>query len=481
MSKTVLEPTDYNLMETFINDQIGRNEEVVYFIKMLLELSCGSSIALNGAWGCGKTFFTKQVKMVLDAYNPNNDYGELDDKNLESIRNHFISIQDQYNVKYEIERYPTVYYDAWKNDDSQDPFISLLYAIATRFNSSVPTDRVKEIKSLITKGLSCIADVASLYTPINVKTIYDKFINFLDERDDVFSIVKREESINKRIEEFFNETFDDEEKKKIIIFVDELDRCNPEFAVRFLEKVKHYFNNNGVVFVFSCNINELQHSIRAYYGNEFNASKYLDRFFNYQIELGYPNIKKYLSDLGASKDVLSLNIKEVANHFHFQLREACKFYDSMQKAIGSFNPQKSQDSENINEEEESVAFLITWVLPYIIGLRFHDINLYYEFLNGQGVKDYTAFIKKTQFYSNNFITKLLNSDERIDDQRVRVVNQIKYLSRDQKLENFYSSLFPQSSVSKPAKHGVVIVNKEVVNKFMNIIHGVSSIAKYNDD
>ena len=93
MSKSILEPTEDNLKETFLNDHIGRNEELVYFIKMLLDIPCGSTIALNGDWGCGKTFFVKQVKMILDAYNPNNDIGELNESDLQDIQNHFLNIQ----------------------------------------------------------------------------------------------------------------------------------------------------------------------------------------------------------------------------------------------------------------------------------------------------------------------------------------------------------------------------------------------------
>ena len=36
---------------------------------------------------------------------------------------------------------------------------------------------------------------------------------------------------------------------KLVVFIDELDRCRPSFAVELLEIIKHYFNNDKVIFV----------------------------------------------------------------------------------------------------------------------------------------------------------------------------------------------------------------------------------------
>ena len=70
-----------------------------------------------------------------------------------------------------------------------------------------------------------------------------------------------------------------ERGNKLVIFIDELDRCNPAYAVKLLEQIKHYMEDDRIIFVFSVNINQLQHTIKHYYGNNFNATKYLDRFF----------------------------------------------------------------------------------------------------------------------------------------------------------------------------------------------------------
>ena len=64
-------PTNENVYNSLINDSIGRGEFVRQFVKMLNAIEDNCTIALEGNWGSGKTFFVKQVKMVLDAHNPN--------------------------------------------------------------------------------------------------------------------------------------------------------------------------------------------------------------------------------------------------------------------------------------------------------------------------------------------------------------------------------------------------------------------------
>ena len=68
---------------------------------------------------------------------------------------------------------------------------------------------------------------------------------------------------------------------KVIIFIDELDRCKPTYAVKLLERVKRYFNGDNYISVYSINMQQLQHTIKKFYGVDFDAHKYLDRFLIY--------------------------------------------------------------------------------------------------------------------------------------------------------------------------------------------------------
>lgn len=66
----------------------------------------------------------------------------------------------------------------------------------------------------------------------------------------------------------------------LFVLVDELDRCRPPYAIATLERIKHLFDVDGVVFVIAVNAAQLAHSIQAVYGTNFEAKEYLTRFFD---------------------------------------------------------------------------------------------------------------------------------------------------------------------------------------------------------
>lgn len=83
----------------------------------------------------------------------------------------------------------------------------------------------------------------------------------------------------------------EEKAEKLVIFIDELDRCKPSFAIEMLERIKHYFDDERIIFVVSLNKEQLIHTISNYYGSEFDATRYLNRFFDISVNL--PEISRY--------------------------------------------------------------------------------------------------------------------------------------------------------------------------------------------
>ncbi|VEJ10038.1 Phage T7 exclusion protein [Actinobacillus delphinicola] len=67
----------------------------------------------------------------------------------------------------------------------------------------------------------------------------------------------------------------------IILFIDELDRCRPDYTLKFLEIIKHTFDIPNIKFVFIINKKQLIPIIQNTYGNEI----YLDKFFKLEISL----------------------------------------------------------------------------------------------------------------------------------------------------------------------------------------------------
>lgn len=83
----------------------------------------------------------------------------------------------------------------------------------------------------------------------------------------------------------------------MFIFIDELDRCRPTYAIQMLERIKHLFNVDQTAFVVATDTRQLSHAVSAIYGSTFNASAYLRRFFDLTYKFDTPDISNYVDDL----------------------------------------------------------------------------------------------------------------------------------------------------------------------------------------
>lgn len=474
MSNMALEPTYENLMNHYLNDTIGRNDDLFYFVRILSGLNSGSAVALNAAWGSGKTFFVKQTKMLIDIHNPNSDI-DIECLNEEEIT----AIKDVYNKhnlgaeKYEMPKMATVYYDAWKFDDTEDPLLSLLYCIMNRFGKSVPNDKADVIKKFAKQSISIFSSAARYVTGINVQEILETIKNYAEACEDTVKEQKSNESLEKRINSFLNDVVLDDEEK-LIVFIDELDRCNPQYAVKLLERVKHYFNHPKVIFVISYNKSELQHSIKTLYGSEFSADKYLERFFDYEFGFSTIDVVKYMDILGNS-NTIHLNMCAVVKLYNFQMREVWKYHDCVNKAIAML---KKVISNNIYSSERSLEFYITWFLPVVVGLRFHNETSYREFIDGKGFKYYETFFNLRLKSKDDYFKDLLTQNEIYDDRNGYILNGIKHISLEEKIRQVYVAMFEYTTDSKQIQFGRILVNREIREEFRKICNGISYLADY---
>lgn len=65
------------------------------------------------------------------------------------------------------------------------------------------------------------------------------------------------------------------------ILIDEPDRCRLTYSIEMLERLKHLFDIPKVAFVVATDTEQLQHAIKAVYGEGFHAKAYLRRFANH--------------------------------------------------------------------------------------------------------------------------------------------------------------------------------------------------------
>ena len=69
--------------------------------------------------------------------------------------------------------------------------------------------------------------------------------------------------------------------KSVVLFIDELDRCQPTFALKLIERLRHFFDVPNLVFVLLINRDQLHQAIGSMRGLDIDAAAYLSKFVSF--------------------------------------------------------------------------------------------------------------------------------------------------------------------------------------------------------
>lgn len=458
MRKIELQPTAENVMNTFLDDSIGRNSQVAYFISLVESLDESNSIAINSPWGSGKTFFVKQIQMILEAHNQFIE-SEFDEAEVEKICNCYKALCDKIGIPVIEKPYLPIYYNAWQYDNDDDPVLSLVFEIMSTIDDECGIDE---------KNINYIEILKTFANTFNIKGLSGLLDSIKIE--DNFKNIKETRSLKRKVDEFLDK-IPAERADKIIVFIDELDRCKPTYAVKVLERIKHYFNNDKILFVFSTNLEELQSSVKCVYGEKFNAYRYLDRFFDLKIPLIKPDMQKYLSSINFGKyynHTFDNICEEVIRKYSFQPRDICKYVRYIKMTV--YNYAHSGDSYSFSEEL-GYGFCLHCLTPILIGLLMYDINMYNDFING---KDSSPLIEvlgdgeRGKYYFN----ALVSNEKTEDEQQTLVIYK-------NKLNELYDALFNinySGSIFRKSV-GNITIESGTKKYLLNITNLLSNIAQ----
>ena len=411
-----LKPTYENLLETYRKDTIDRNIDIFRFVSILDSIDDACAIAVDGNWGSGKTFFVKQVKMVMDAHN------EFVCSETDDNRSEIMSIRERYLGKNLVPLQPQicVYYDSWENDNDSDPVMSLVYTIL----NSVDSDFSLKDTNFLEIGASII----ELFSGKDWMKVIEKL-----RGSSPLDVIRENKDIKKLVDDFLDALLP-EKGERLVIFIDELDRCKPSYAVRLLERIKHYFDHDRITFVFSVNTNELHHTVKKHYGNDFDGSRYLDRFFDLRISLPPPNLEKFYQSLNFNNTnyIYDFVCDAVIKTYHFELREIAKFLRLTK--IAAYNATHG-NHEAYFPNERALQFCMLYILPVMIGLRVSDTEKYSNFING---KDHSSLVEIAENAKPlHIFNSLLNDQESYDKKET----QKEYVTVPGKLKAVYEAIF----------------------------------------
>ena len=203
------------------------------------------------------------------------------------------------------QNFPVVEFNAWQTDFSEDPFVALSTELTSQLSlrgdaplrakvliakDAAKKVLVRAVPGLIRLSTAGLVDVG----PLASSMLSEALESYAEERLARYADVQESiRDFRTSLEEVSTTLAASHEGKPLVVMVDELDRCRPTYAIELLETTKHLFSVDHVVFILATNKSALAHSVKALYGNEFDAVGYLHRFFELDLHLPPPNRKEF--------------------------------------------------------------------------------------------------------------------------------------------------------------------------------------------
>jgi hypothetical protein len=252
-------------------DEVFKSRELYAekITRLVKNIDDGLTISLNAEWGEGKTIFLKMWKAILEK-----------------------------------EKIKCIYFDAFKSDYNEDPFLAISSQILDTYSENLSADSnfkksvgkiaiatggfvAKTVINFITAGVvkgeqldELGAEIAKSVSGESSKLI-DSFVD--DKLKEHKEMEKSIEDMRKALAQIVQS--DLESKGKLVFIIDELDRCKPCYSIKTLEIIKHFFEVEGVFFVLAINKDQIIEYIKGQYGIGVDANRYLQKFINLEIKL----------------------------------------------------------------------------------------------------------------------------------------------------------------------------------------------------
>ena len=273
----------------FENDLLDREAPIKKLTNLIESTEQPFVLSIEAPWGWGKTTFIRMWKAYLES-----------------------------------KGHTCFHFNAWQNDFVDDPLIAFLGEISKHIEkekkelkSDEPVKKyLGEVKRIgagvLRKALPLAVQVAT-HGLLNQEAVKQAAGVLKDETDKIaeFASTLAKERLDKYeseingIEAFRqnlgNLAHEIATKKggvsPLVFFIDEMDRCRPDFAIALLERIKHLFNVNRVVFVLAVDRAQLNESVKALYGLKANPDGYLRRFIDLAYSLQPPTTKRFVENL----------------------------------------------------------------------------------------------------------------------------------------------------------------------------------------
>ena len=348
--------------DPYVDDLFARKDFADSLTSLFTSLNETIVLSIHAPWGDGKTTFAKMW---------------VADLSRQDIR--------------------CIYFDAYQHDYCDDPFVAfcseLIYMIESSFTKNEVITKLKgDFRSKAKRlGLKLLTTGARLGTKALTYGILDNismdtleeirkdiaedtstvFSNIIDEAFDNYN---KSKNTIKEFQDKLSEIGTEVRKQQgfpLLIVIDELDRCRPDFALSLIERIKHLFITRNVSFVLLANMSQIENYVKTVYGADIDARTYLRKFFTVSAELPQErrdvpdnDYYRYFERLMEHHSInYRTNIREISlilfRFYNFSLRDMESYFSHL--TLYYHNPQAPRIFDD-------------WLVPFltIIYIRYPD-------------------------------------------------------------------------------------------------------------
>lgn len=315
--------------EPFADDKLNRKTVAENFKNVLLNTDL-NVFSVSAQWGGGKTYFIENLIKLMQ--------------------------EDSINILY----------NAWESDFYDSPLIPLFVELFAKLEKYAYDKNFIKILKSCKKFLKLICEKTTFqiglkYKAFNCSANFDpnkksKKSEYLEVKNEIQKLKNNLELIPQKL------------GKKIIIFVDELDRCNPIYAIKTLEIIKHLFGISNIIFVLSVDKKQLENSVKRIFGtNDGDVNGYLRKFIDVDFQL--PD--------SSNEQLIHYHLHKVWDKIDKFVKSDRYYNYNLQRYIDSFGYPRDME---VNQEQNVLSHLISDITN-ILEFSARDIEKYFMRFN----------------------------------------------------------------------------------------------------
>lgn len=339
-----------------------------------------------------------------------------------------------------------VYFSAWENDYYEQPLNLICNKILEYYKNRTCFKKIKKYIKEFSKHAFKIIGILLLNKNSKILKIIKYIYNTKKSQDPIIEFKKSLTTLIKKTD-----------SKKLVLIIDELDRCRPDYTMKILETTKHFFDIDGIIIFYFANRKALNHSLQAMYNfkEESDGENYFIRFFVEEIKLSKIDYSSYIKT----------KLKE---KFSFDIKEEEDVYNSEYSLCLSLNKLSTLNDITCRQ----------------FNLIFDYLFEFYNKYKGEFYWDYIVneiFARKGFKYDKDCILY------DIDKYKKEKESKLKYLNNEFRLNNNYGlyifvtsgveALFKEKYVSNTNRFSIFF---EKIKENKNMINNKKEFITYND-